>query len=239
MKTINIILLAVLGILILFTACTKLSPKPQTTELSEIVDITDTLIAKPKPEEAISIFNLNNNLWNGADFHLQYITNVSFNTTYEAHLEPENEWLSNKFQRAEKVKKFYAEINKTIANTNTEAVGKDNSAVYFLIAKELNRLSQSKATNRILLIYSDLMENTDILSFYNKWTFDQLKTKPEAIEQYFDSQMKLPNLSGIKIYLIYQPKNTKQDEDYKLTSSFYKRLLEEKGATVEITANLN
>ena len=239
MKTTNIILLAVLGILILLTACTKLNTKPDTTDLSYIVDITDTLMAKPKPEEAISLFNLNNNQWNGSDFKLQYITNVSFNPTYEAHLEPENEWLSNKFQRAVKVKKFYAEINKTISNTNAEAVGKDNSAVYFPIAKELNRLSQRKATTRILLIYSDLMENTDMLSFYNKWTFDQLKTKPEAIEQYFDTQMKLDNLNGIKIYLIYQPINTRQDEDYKLASGFYKKLFESKGATVEITANLN
>ena len=239
MKTVHVISIAVLVIIILFTACSKLNTKPKTIEISAIVDITDPLIAKPKPEEAISVFNLNNDKWKGADFRLLYITNVSYNPMFEAKIESENEWLSNQFQRAEKVKKFHTEITKIISNTTTKTVGKDNSAVYFPIAKELNKLSLSKSTTKTILIYSDLMENTDELSFYNKWTFEQIKTKPDAIQQFFESQLKLSDLNGIKIYLIYQPTNTKQDEDYKVVSGFYKNWLESKGAMVEITANLN
>lgn len=238
MKTINIITIAVFVLLIL-TACSGINTKSKSTDLSEIVDITDTLIAKPKPEEAISLFNLNNDKWDGADFKLQYITNVSYNPSFEAQLEPENKWLGNQFKRAEKVKKFYSEINKINLNTDTETIGKDNSAVYFPIAMELNRLSKSNATTRILLIYSDLMENTNTITFYDSDTFEKIRTKPDSIQQYFESQLKLANLNGIRIYLIYQPINTMQDEAYKVVSAFYSKLFESKGASVEIRANLN
>ena len=160
-NTINLIILAVLVMILLFTACTKFNTKPETTEISVIVDITDPLTSKPKPEDIMSLINLNDNIWKGADFRLLYITNVSFNPMYEARIEPENEWLGNKFQRADKVKKFYADINKIISNTDAETVGKDNSSVYFPIAKELNNLRQNKTTTKVMLIYSDLMENTD------------------------------------------------------------------------------
>ncbi|MCX6232936.1 MAG: hypothetical protein NTZ33_15510 [Bacteroidetes bacterium] len=240
MKTTNIIIITVFGILIIFTACSKINFKNQSTEISVIIDITDPLTAKPKSTEVISVINQKNNKWSGADFRLLYITNVSYNPMFEAKIESENEWLSNQFQRAEKIKKFYAEINTIISNTSNETIGKDNSAVYFTMAKELNRLSQSsKATTKLLLVYSDLMENTPKMSFYDNDTFDKTKTAPNTIQQYFETQQMLTNLNGIKVYLIFQPENMKQDEDYKVVSGFYKSWLESKGATVEITANLN
>jgi len=132
-----------------------------------------------------------------------------------------------------------ADINIIISNSETESVGKDNSAVYFTIAKELNRLSHSKTTTKLMLVYSDLMENTPGMSFYDSDTFTKIKSAPNTIQHYFESQQKLTNLNGIKVYLIYQPENTKQDEDYKVVSGFYKNWLESKGAIVEISANLN
>lgn len=239
MKTINI-LIAIFAILLLIIFCSLLADtKNNLTAVSAIVDITDSLTVKPNTKEIKSLFNLNEKKWEGVDFRLLYITNVSYNPNYEANIEPENQWLSNQFQRNEKIKNFYADIDKIINDTSNESIGKDNSTVYFPIAEELNRLSQSKATTKEMFIYSDLMENTDELSFYDKNTFKLLKDKPDKIKNYFDSQITLNNLSGIKIYLIYQPTNTKQDDDYKVVSGFYEILFQSKGATVEITANTN
>lgn len=84
-----------------------------------------------------------------------------------------------------------------------------------------------------------MMENTDKLSFYDKGILHEIKTKPERIKQYFESQIKLNKLNGIKIYIIFQPENMEQDNAFNIVSEFYKKLFESKGATVEITANLN
>ena len=238
MKTTYSIII-VLTAMLLLAGCTKINFKPQTTEVSEIVDITDPLIAKPKPDDSVALFNLNNNIWEGGVFRLMYITNVSYNPMFETKIDAENEWLGNKFQRAIKVKKFYSDINQIISGATMQETCKDNSAVYFPIASELNRLSQSTADKKFLLVYSDLMENTSTMSFYDSKNLELIKTNPDKIKQYFDSQMKLSNLSGITVYLIYQPKNTMDDEQYRIVSNFYENLLESKGAVVQITASIN
>jgi hypothetical protein len=83
------------------------------------------------------------------------------------------------------------------------------------------------------------MENTDKMSFYNKSVLNSIKKEPDKIKQYFESQIKLNKLNGIKIYIIYQPRNTEEDNAFSIVSGFYKQLFESKGADVEITANLN
>ena len=62
---------------------------------------------------------------------------------------------------------------------------------------------------------------------------------PDSIKNYFEALAPLKNLTGIKVYLIYQPKNNQADELYQMIAGLYKTLLVSKGATVEITANIN
>lgn len=209
------------------------------TEITVIRDLTDKFNAMPNAEEIKSLYELENNIWDEGLFRLIDLTDLNINKTNQANINAENFLFGNKYKRKDKVKAFLAKIHKIISFTDTKAVGKDNSAVYYPIAMELNRLSKSKASTKLMLIYSDLMENTNTLTFYDKNTLKKLKTKPDYIQQNFESQLKLANLSGIKIYLIYQPTNTKQDEDYKVVSDFYRKLFESKGAIVEIRANLN
>lgn len=239
MKT-NLILITVLILsALIIMGCTKSKPI-ETTEVVIIRDITDTLIANPKVEEITSMLDSENNLWNGAQFRLVDLSDVSYNPSHEAKIEGENEWLGNKYERQAKVKAFYTKINQIISEASKEAIGKNNSSVYFSIARELNKLSTETVSKKVVLIYSDLMEHTNELSFYDKRKLYQLKTKPEFIQQYFDSQLEIKNLKGICIYLIYQPTNTKEDEVYKLVSGFYKKMFESKGAQkVEITAGIN
>jgi hypothetical protein len=217
-------------------ACTS-----QNLVISEVVvlrDITDKQLAQPNVDEILSLFNLENK-WNGGIFRFTDLTNVSYNQTVEIKLQARNEWLSNELDRDKEIKQFKNNISETISNSEKEAVGKDNSSVYFPIAKELNRLSQSTSTKKVLLVYSDLMENTAEMSFYDNQNYSLLKTNPGSIRKYFDSQFRLNNLSEIKIYLVYQPLNIGEDEIYKVVSGFYKNLFESKGAEVEITAGIN
>jgi hypothetical protein len=110
--------------------------------------------------------------------------------------------------------------------------------MYTPIARELELLSKSKSQRRILIVYSDLMENTESLSFYRKQDFEKLKTKPEQVQKYFEALAPINTLTGIEIYFIYQPTDTKSDERFRIISGFYKKFLESKGAEVNISANL-
>jgi hypothetical protein len=236
MKTLLSIILIV-AVVILIVSCTS-----HTSSYMEVVlvrDITDSFLSQPKLEEITPLFGLENNQWQGAKFRFVDISDVSYNHVYETSINSENKWFSNEFKRRKKVKTFYAGVSQILNTSEKETVGKNNSAVYAPIAQELNRLSQSPSQNKVLLIYSDLMENTNDMSFYDMQKFDLLKTNPDSISKYFEAQVPLLNLQGIKIYLVFQPNGMAEDEQFKMVSNFYKKLFESKGATVEITANIN
>jgi hypothetical protein len=239
MKTVIAIVSVILIIIVTTIIIASTSVNTNVTELTVMRDITDVQLAQPQLTDIVPLLNLNNAKWNGAEVRFLDITDVSYNHTYQAIINPENQWMGNEFDREKKVKDFYAQITQILTNLEKETNGKDNSSIYLPIANELNRLSQSKAEKRILLVYSDLMENTDELSFYNKSKFSLLQSDPDSIQKYFLAQVPLSKLSGITIYLIYQPSDPKADEEYQIVSRFYKTLFESKGATVLITANIN
>jgi len=236
MKTTIAIIILIIGSVIIF-ACTT-----QNTTVTEVVvirDITDSEITQPKPNDIIPSFDLDNYQWNGAKFRFIDITNVSYNYTFEANIKTENNWMGNEFDRKKKVKSFYDEVSRIFTEKNKEAIGKDNSEIYAPLARELNRLHKSTSDKKTILIFSDLMENTKGMSFYDKENLDLLKKNPDSIRKYFEAQVPLGNLQGIKIYIIYQPNNIKENEQFKIVSGFYKNILESKNAQVEIAANIN
>lgn len=235
MKRIITAIVAVTAIALL-VGCT--SQRPEVTEVVALRDITDSHLVQPKADEILTLFNPKSE-WNGRVFHFTDLTNVSYNQGVEVKLEAKNEWLSNELDREKEVKGFENGLKEILGKNEREGIGKDNSSVYFPIAKELNRLSQSSSTKRVLLIYSDLMENTREMSFYDNKKLRLLKTNPNDVKIYFDSQVELVNLDGIKIYIIFQPKGAIEDERFKVVSGFYKNLFESKGAKVEVTANIN
>jgi hypothetical protein len=212
---------------------------PISTDITLMRDITDAQISQPKLTDVSSLLNLDNSKWDGAYFKFVDLTDVSYNHNYEAKIDPENQWLGNELDRDKKVKQFYSEINQILMNADSEKVGKVNSSIYKPIASELNRLSQRTSQNRYLLVYSDLEENTDKFSFYDNKNIKLLRMDPDSIKNYFEALAPLKNLTGIKVYLIYQPKNNQADELYQMIAGLYKTLLVSKGATVEITANIN
>ena len=230
-------LLIIIGGVILLRE--SFEPHFTSTDITAMRDITDPHISQPKLADISTLLNLDNSKWDGAYFKFVDITDVSFNHNYETKIDPENQWLGNELDRDKKVKQFYTDINQILTNADTEKVGKVNSSIYKPIASELNRLSQRTSQNRSLLVYSDLEENTDDFSFYDKKKINLLRTDPDSIRNYFEALSPLKNLKGIKVYLIYQPKNNQADELYQMIAGLYKTLLVSKGATVEITANIN
>lgn len=212
--------------------------QPITKEVALVIDVTDSTVTKPRPDEILRLYNLSGkNKWNiEAIFHSSTFSDVSYTNSYEIKLEAENMWLSNEFEREEKIKAFEEGITNEL-NSNDSA-GKRHSSIYLPLARELNRLSQSKAQQKVLIVYSDLMENSPELSFYREGTLRSLKTNPGAIKAILEKQTTLPDLTGIEVHFIYQPATTEKDNEFNIVSKFYGKLLEEKGAQVTVSANL-
>lgn len=214
------------------------TPKQSTVEVSVMRDITSEQLAQPEVQTIMPFFNLDSNKWGGAIFRFSNITNLSMNQTVEATLPSQNEWLSSVFTRTKAVNAFNGQVTQILTTAQSDTVGRRNSSIYLPISSELNLLAQSNAQTKVLLLYSDLLENEPGYSMYCKKVFDMLLHHPEEVKQYFEKEQPLQNLKGVEVYLIYQPTDNVDDYRFRIVSTFYKQMLEAAGANVTITANL-
>jgi hypothetical protein len=211
--------------------------KSTTTEIVLFHDVTEEYISKPDADEILSLFDLSaENKWNGFLFRYCTLSDVSYNRISETKIDPENMLLSNEIERDKKLKKFKAGVAEIIATNDT--IGKSHSSLYLPLARQLNKLSQSKSDKRIVIIYSDLMENDPSISFYDKKKFALFESDPDSLEKLFDELQPLQSLSGIEVYIVYRPSDVAKDAEFRVVSEFYKKMLEQKGAQVTISANL-
>ncbi|MBI4930852.1 MAG: hypothetical protein HY841_08835 [Bacteroidetes bacterium] len=233
----KIIITLILAAAIIFLAARALT-KTTITEVTLMKDITDAHLSQPYPEDVLRLYDLKKDKWSGSVFRFINISDVNYNNVSQTSIESASQWLSNDFERDEEVKQFVGSIKRILTDTMNEKIGRNRSSVFVPVAHELKRLNESKADRKILLLYSDLMENSEELSFYKSEKLILLKKNPQFFRDYFDKQAKLDSLTGIEIHIVYQPKDTKENQEFIVVSEFYKVFLESKGAKVEISANL-
>ncbi|HTA27944.1 MAG TPA: hypothetical protein VK809_09150 [Bacteroidia bacterium] len=234
MKTTLIIIL--LSIAVFLMGCT--ANQSSTTQTIVLMDVTDKFLSRPVATDILNLYGFNQNIYNGGIFQLSDLTKVSFNAMQEVKVAKVNQWLSNQFQRQKEIDTFRTGISTIISQAELAPTGENNSSIYYPVANALNELAQSPADKKYALIYSDLMEHTPQISFYNKNTLKEVKEEPDVIKALLESQVQLQSVQGITIYLLYEPTNSLQDEEFKIVSKFYSDFFESKGATVIVAPNI-
>lgn len=226
------------GGLILFAACTDVPERKQTV-IATIVDMTEEMQARPTVEEIFPLFGLEEDKWNGAQYIQRSLTDVSVTPRIVQTLAPGgNRLRSSSYTRDTQVLTFKDSVAHAIEGIKADTVGHEQSSVYLPLAETLNSLAESTAEQRIVLVYSDMLEHTSRTNFYSKKTFVELKTQPEKVKVALLSQAPLKRLDGITVYIVNSPKNPKSDELFRVSSTFFKSFLSDHGATVHIVANL-
>ena len=230
-----IIALIVGGLILLLISCKK--QQPLENYVSVLHDVTDSLLAQPEVNEIMAALQLNEvEKWNGITFRYSKLNEVTYNKQSEVRLNSTSKWLSNELDRKKEVELFKIKIRESITNEGMP-LGRNYSSIYLSMNNELKFLSQKKG-NRTLIIYSDLMENSMSISFYDPEILERMTNQPDLIKERLIGTNKLPNLDGISIYIIYEPENIHKDQTFRIVSNFYKEMLQEQGAAVYISANL-
>lgn len=239
MKTILIIIGLALGVsaIMLFAM-----PERRTSHTILLFDETEELGVKPKADQVIRSFGLDVNKWNGARLGIEPVTDVSFNQVTECLL-PEGESIlfSNTFDRDREVQTFINSVTTAVDSLADDTIGRTHSSVYIPMARALNTLASSTATpgRKTLIVFSDLRENRSTLSFYDKHTLALLHEDASKIEVQLLGDAQLPDLSGITIYFVHQPKDEEADTNFRLISNFYSHMFSSRGARVIVGANFN
>jgi hypothetical protein len=223
---------------IVLGACANMNRRTS-TEYSVLRDLTDSTKAMPDEDVLLTDLGIDTNIWNGINFNFFNISDVSYTPHWRISLGTGGDRLaSSEFTRKREIVAFKAKLTALLDSARSDTTGREHSSIYLPMAEELTRLANSNADRRVLIVYSDLMENTSGLSFYNYKTFAQIDSGPDKIKSKFLAKAKLPDLTGVEIRFIYEPKNAKADNDFRRVSNFFRRMFEEQGAKVSISANL-
>lgn len=225
-------------VMLSIVACSVSEYRP-TTEYAVLIDQTDSTFTVPDTADVYSHLGLDTNIWAGVNFTLARIKDVSYVPHASIVLaKGGNRLSSNQYARKRQAAAFKAKLADLFDSVRREAPGKPNSSIYLPVVHELTRLANSNAERKVLVVYSDLLENTPSVSFYDAQTFALLQSDPGKVQERLFAHAQLPDLTGIHVHLIYEPKDAGDDAVFQVVSGFYKKLLEEKGAIVSISANL-
>jgi hypothetical protein len=209
------------------------------TELTIALDRTGSYsLSSPDKQTLKETFALRQDVWKGYRFRLMSFSDVSLNHTYEHKIEPECEYLGNVYKRKKKIAQFTSGLDASLEKLIAEPVERPSSSLYVPLARELNRLAESKAQRKIVVVYSDLEEASPVLVFRTPKTFKLLKDSPDSVERILEKELPLSDLTGIEVYVVFQPSEVNDSEMFRVVSGFYKNMLEKKGAKVTIGANL-
>ncbi|MES2931058.1 MAG: hypothetical protein V4665_04745 [Patescibacteria group bacterium] len=110
---------------------------------------------------------------------------------------------------------------------------KEGSRLYEPICRALSDLKTSPANQRVLVIVSDMIENSPLGSFYKDQPFDKVK---EGLSVAMDS---LPVKPNVRVVILYDPEgNPKKQAQFDRSMKIWKQLFAEKKIHYEIKANL-
>lgn len=211
--------------------------KTHETTFSIMRDITEPQELHLDPTELIEQLDLNQHKHDAFTFRFIDLSDVSMNQITQFSLKASPVLLSNEIARDKEVKEMESTILAHLNNVDQDLLGRSHSSIYLPVAKELMILGSSGSDRKVLVVYSDLLENTDQLSFYKEQSTAMLQSNPKGIKSIFESIQPLPDLKGIQVYFVYQPNSQNADILYKRISTIYKDILTEKGAQVYIQPN--
>jgi len=215
------------------------------SRISVIHDITDSMACIPAADPILALYGFENDKDQEAHFRLVLISDKKLNPVEEINIEDgtttekknENEETD---YRDGLVGSFYDEVRNSVSDFHKHYVPiapLKHSECFATIASELELLAGTKATQRTLIIFSDLQENTDVFSCYTPLGQKLLKDKPENVAKLLLQRHPLPdNLIGVTVYFVYNPMNMDQDIMFGEMVAIYKQLLHGRGTRIVIQA---
>ncbi len=236
MKQNNFIHALLIGIsAVYFSGCKS---EPVTQDVSIVLDETEEYFTHISIEQFKEISALTENKSYGESVRIQPITEFGLNDIKSFKIDPvPNKLLGNDYTKKAELNNYYSEIEKTLTELHKGKHERTGSVIYKIMSEELNRLSDSKADRKVLIINSDLMEKS-FVDFYSAVNFNQLRAQQEKMQSVLIEQYPLKKLNGIEIHIVYSPLDKSDNARFEIISGFYKNWFENLGARVFIQSNL-
>ena len=234
---------------LLFFSCTE--EKTSTTNICVLIDVSDKRFknqdyVKENVPKLLHLMNLDKQTggFSGGEIKLSLINEVSDSKSKTVKIEKGETGLmgENPLNRKDQVTKFYTQLEQSFSELLEQANwGTDASKIYQKVSRELIKMKKSEADYKYFIIYSDMLENSELFSFYGgNWqnNIEKMIEEPEkTLEQLGQKGPALPDLSEFEIFVITS-RTSENDEKINLSEQLWQILFETRGATVSFNSGL-
>lgn len=130
---------------------------------------------------------------------------------------------SNRYLRQQEVDKFKTKVMEKVEAMNAQYSNKHlkKSHIVQPLFKGFAKIEKSKADRKVVLIYSDMLENSKIANFHKGIKTDKLMA---TLQQYWTTE----DLSDLEVYIVH-PIDKGNDQKIQTSGDFWKSFLTNKG----------
>ncbi|HAV54307.1 MAG TPA: hypothetical protein DCX41_05160 [Aequorivita sp.] len=226
--------------LLLFVSilCGCTTPESRTEVYSILYDITDPLLVAPDVGELAQVMDI-------ADpdktIIIRYanLTDVDYNKVREL-VRPQRQTglLANEVSEKKKQRQFEKEIGILFGERDSLEPA-SHSSVFLPIVRELQYLaSLPREHTKQVIIYSNLMENSDLISFYQPQGIYLLDNHPEILlERYMEKTKGLPPISKIHVQVIFIPRDQSENARFRKIAGLYQKVFDQINIPIVFSAN--
>lgn len=138
--------------------------------------------------------------------------------------------------RVDSILAFRQRLQKGLEARLEQGSGQPTSEINHCVCRALNRLSESSATTKTVLLFSDLLQNDDKVSFYETDIEELTEEGYQSIAAAFHKACPLNDLTGIEVIVFQTPTVTSQ-KLVLAAQPIWRRYLESHGAKVSFRPN--
>lgn len=232
-----IVAVTIIGAILLYRVFAPVTA-PAATSAYLFVDITDPDTGRLRASSIIGTATNGRNINDAITVHVETLSPYHHNTVQEFKLPKESLLLGNPTIRKRSVQALTKQLDTTLLKMYAEQNSKEQSNIFEPILTAANELSTSNTSRKVIIVSSDLQENTPLFSYFKKADSILLKTNPDEVERILLNGTPVKDLKGVTIYLIHTPRSLHDDDLFNQFAKLYKRFYEKHHAVVIIQNNL-
>lgn len=194
-------------------------------------DITDTI--QPTKDTSAIPTHIANYTSEWGETNIRFLTICDFAETkpFEVFIPAQFPLVSNPYDREAQLQDANKSIAQSISKFSSLQAGRKESIIFKPIVNELNRLSSLSAHTKELVVFSDLQENDSKgFSVYKPSDSILIHSDTQKAQELFEKQVKIKNLKGITIYLVYDAPTPASQNGFLLMAHIWESIFIKSGA---------
>lgn len=225
-------LIIIIGFLTSLFSCEVIENK--NVAITIMADRTDKHISKPVPDQISQLIGIDSNTDIGVSITYLNIGHVDFNPEININVE-QGSIFDNDIQRRGNVRQFKREFDSLIAFQNQKDYSYNNSSILVPLIHQLAELKNKKATRKVVILYSDLQEFSDVYDVYHPKNLNLLLNDPKLVASEIKNNLNLSeDYSSITLVIEFYPKTVHQNRTFTAMLEVYRSVFEDTGLKIQV-----